>query len=72
MVFTISTILKENGKKSKLSTHTKHKGEAYKFLANFEQEYKLRKQNKIIPIELKKFTFEFLKYSESNSQFKSY
>ena len=56
---------KENGKKSKISTHTKHKSEAYRFLANFEQEFKLRKQNKLSPIDLKKFSFEFLKYSET-------
>ena len=57
--------IKENGKKSKISTHTKHKSEAYKFLSNFEQEFKLRLQNKLSPIDLKKFTFEFLKYSET-------
>lgn len=56
---------KENGKKTKISTRTKYKSEAYKFLSNFEQEFKLRQQNKLSPIDLKKITFEFLKYSES-------
>jgi integrase len=54
-----------NGKKTKISTHTRHKSEAYKFLANFEREFKLRQQNKLTPIDLKKLRFEFLKYSES-------
>ena len=56
---------KENGKKSKVSTHTKLKSEAYKFLTNFEQEIKSRKENKLSPIELRQFSFEFLVYSES-------
>lgn len=56
---------KENGKKTKISTHTKYKSEAYKFLVNFEQEFKIRKQNKLYPINLRKLAFEFLKYSES-------
>ena len=56
---------KEDGKKTKISTHTKYKSEAYKFLSNFEQEFKNRQQNKLSPIAIKKFTFEFLKYSET-------
>lgn len=54
-----------NGKKTCLSTGERSKSEALKFLSNFEAELKMRKKNSVIPISLKDFTFEFIKYSES-------
>ena len=55
----------QNGKKTCISTGEKKKSQAIKFLSNFEVELKQRQRNKIIPITLKEFRFEFLKYSES-------
>lgn len=54
-----------NGKKTCLSTGEKIKSEAVRFLSNFESELKTRRKNKLNPISLKDFTFEFLKYSET-------
>ena len=54
-----------NGKKTKISTRTKLKGEANKFLADFHNEIKQKQENRLSPISLKKFSFEFLKYSEA-------
>lgn len=54
-----------NGKRTCVSTGEKIKFEALKFLSNFETELKLRRKNKILPITLKDFTFEFLTYSET-------
>ncbi|PKL82631.1 MAG: hypothetical protein CVV24_09180, partial [Ignavibacteriae bacterium HGW-Ignavibacteriae-3] len=54
-----------NGKRTCISTGEKSKSEALKFLSDFQAELKQRKRNKTIPITLKDFTFEFLKYSES-------
>ncbi|NMB82414.1 MAG: site-specific integrase [Ignavibacteria bacterium] len=54
-----------NGKRTCISTGERIKTEALKFLSNFEGELKEREKNKTIPISLKDFRFEFLKYSES-------
>lgn len=54
-----------NGKRTCISTGERTKLEALKYLSNFESELKQRQKNKTIPISLKNFTFEFLKYSES-------
>ena len=62
---------KEDGKKTKISTHTKLKSEAYKFLASFQEKLKLKQQNKIYSIDLKGFSFEFLKYSEAINSLKN-
>lgn len=54
-----------NGKRTCASTGEKIKSEALKFISNFEAELKIRRKNKLNPISLKDFTFEFLKYSET-------
>ncbi|MFC2135323.1 tyrosine-type recombinase/integrase [Bacteroidota bacterium] len=54
-----------NGKMTCISTKTKSKKEAIKFLTEFKTILKERNANQTIPIELKDFFFEFLKYSES-------
>ena len=54
-----------NGKKTCISTKSKIKSEALKFLSKFEVELKDRLKNKTIPILLKDFAFAFLKHSES-------
>lgn len=54
----------ENGKQTKISTRTKLKSEALKFLSNFSKELENRKQLKTTPIGLKSFLFEYLKHSE--------
>jgi integrase len=53
------------GKKTCISTKCKLKQEALKFLSNFEVELKFRQQTKTIPITLKEFKNNYLKYSES-------
>jgi len=57
--------LNEVGKRACVSTRAKRKNEALKFLANFKNQLEERKANKVIPISLEKFFFEYLKYSES-------
>ena len=54
-----------NGKLTCISTKEKTKSEALKFLSNFEKEIKTRKESKALPIPLRQFFDEFLKYSES-------
>lgn len=53
-----------DGKRKSISTKTKYKNLAYKFLSNFQEELKQRLLNKVIPISLNDFTFDYLKYSE--------
>jgi len=53
-----------NGKKTCISTGETKKSKALIFLANLDNELKLRKKEKVNPISLKDFCFEFLKYSE--------
>lgn len=53
-----------NGKEKSISTKTKKKSEALKFLSNFNEEMKRRDELEYTPISLKKFCFEYLKYSE--------
>jgi len=53
------------GNKTCISTKTKLKRDALKFLSNFDYELSKRGQSKIILISVKDFTFQFLKYSES-------
>ncbi len=52
-------------KKTCISTKTKLKSEALSFLTSFRQKLKERESLKTIPILLKDFAFEYLKYSES-------
>lgn len=56
---------KENGKKSKISTGTKLKSEANKFLADFATKLKDQQKTKVTQIKLNKLLEEYLKYSES-------
>ncbi len=53
------------GKKTCISTRTKLKSEALSFLTSFRQKLKERESLRTIPITLKDFSFEYLKYSES-------
>lgn len=54
-----------NGKRQAISTKSKLKSEALKFLTNFKSEILERTSRKTIPITLDKFQFEFLKHSEA-------
>ncbi len=56
---------KSQGKRTCISSKTKLKRDALKFLSNFEYEVNKRGQSKVIPISVKDYTFQFLKYSES-------
>jgi integrase len=53
------------GSKTCISTKTKIKREAFRFLSTFENELKQRNVRGVIPIGLKDFSFQYLKYSES-------
>jgi site-specific recombinase XerD len=53
-----------DGKRTSVSTKTKLKSEAYKFLAEFSKNLKEQKERIILSISLKDFTNEFLKHSE--------
>lgn len=53
------------GNRTCISTKTKLKRDAIKFLSNFEYEVNRRGQSKVIPISVKEYAFQFLKYSES-------
>ena len=53
------------GKRQAISTKSKLKREALKFLTHFREEVEERARRKIIPITLSKFRFEFLKHSEA-------
>lgn len=55
---------KSNGKRTCISTHTKLKSEANKFLIDFSNRLKISPQEKVLEISLKHFTDEFAKYSE--------
>jgi len=63
--------LNEVGKRACISTKCKLKNEALKFLSNFKNQLEERKVNKVFPISLAKFFFEYLKYSESIHTYKS-
>ena len=54
-----------NGKRTCISTKSKYKSEAIKFLSNFEKELKERQKTKVISISLKEFMFVFFRYSET-------
>jgi integrase len=54
-----------SNKRKSISTKTKLRSEANNFLSEFSNEFKERKKQKTIPIKLKDFIFQFLKYSES-------
>ncbi|MBI1931564.1 MAG: site-specific integrase [Ignavibacteriales bacterium] len=52
-------------KRHAITTKQKIKKEALNFLTNFKKSVEEKKINKTIPITLKKFIFEYLKYSET-------
>ncbi len=55
---------RSDGQRASISTHTKLKSEANKFLVDFSNRLKISHQQKIIEISLNNFTNEFSKYSE--------
>lgn len=55
---------KQNGKRTSVSTKTKLKSEANKFLISFSGNLKKVKEKSVLPISLKSFTDEFEKHSE--------
>lgn len=55
----------ENGKRNSISSRSKLKVEALKFLSNFGKELEERKRNKLVPVSLSDFKKEFLSYSQS-------
>lgn len=57
--------LQDNGKRTCLTTKTKLKNEALKFLSNFEKELADRKFQKLKQISLFEYTQNFLNYSKS-------
>lgn len=54
-----------NGKRTSKTTGTKYKAEALRYLSGFEHIIKHNQKLLVIPITLKKFKFEFIKYSET-------
>jgi integrase len=53
-----------NGKRTCISTKAKNKNDALKFLSEFQNNLRLASESKVIPIDLKTFSFEYLKFSE--------
>ena len=53
------------GKRTCLSTKTKYKADANKFLADFKEEIKKRNEQKLIPLYLSRFISEFMTYSKT-------
>ncbi len=60
-----------NGKRTSVSTKTKYKSEALKFLSEFSNNLKENYSREFISISLKDFRFEYLKYSESYHTWKT-
>jgi len=54
-----------NGKRNKISTKTKIRSEARRFLISFQSSFSERKRKKLEPLILKQFRWKFLKHSES-------
>jgi len=61
----------DNGKRKQISTNTKSKSEALKFLTNLNGEIKRRKELGVVPINLKDFRFKILKRSELIHSYKT-
>jgi site-specific recombinase XerD len=66
------TYIQSNGKKNGISTRTKIKAEALKFLSQFEREMEARRLQKLIPISLKEYSNQFLSYSKQIHTQKTY
>jgi len=63
--------IETNGKRNKVSTRTKIKSEARKFLISFQSTFSERKKEKLEPLTLKQFRWKFLKHSESYHSWKT-
>ncbi len=61
-----------NGKRTGISTHTKIKSEALKFLTQFIKELETKRIKKVIPISLKEYRNQFLNYSKQIHTQKTY
>lgn len=55
---------KSDGKRYCVSTKAKKKSNALKFLSEFQNNLRLASESKVIPIDLKKFSFDYQKFSE--------
>ena len=53
----------DNGKRTSISTHSKYKSDAIKFLTQFKDKIIAKEQQRVIPITLKEFKEEYLFYS---------
>jgi integrase len=53
-----------NGKRTCISTKAKNKNDALKFLSDFQNNLRLASESKVIPIDLKTFSFDYQKFSE--------
>ena len=53
-----------NGKRTCISTRAKNKNDALKFLSEFQNNLRLASESKVIPIDLKTFSFDYQKFSE--------
>ena len=53
-----------NGKRTCISTKAKNKNDALKFLSEFQNNLRLASESKVIPIDLKTFSFDYQKFSE--------
>ncbi|MGB5849058.1 MAG: phage integrase SAM-like domain-containing protein, partial [Ignavibacteriaceae bacterium] len=60
-----------NGKRNKISTRTKIRSEARKFLITFQTTFSERKREKLEPLTLIQFRWKFLKHSESYHAWKT-
>lgn len=60
-----------NGKRTSTSTKCKLKKDALEFFSKFSLQLKEEKNREFIPISLKQFSFEYLKYSESYHSWKT-
>ncbi len=61
----------ESGKRTKISTKTRLKSEAHKFLAEFSKQLEERKSRTHSYIDLESFIYEYFRYSESVHTFKT-
>jgi len=61
----------QNGKRTSVSTRSKRKPDALKFLTEFRINKEEEEQRKYISITLKEFRWEYLKYSESFHTYKT-
>lgn len=57
--------IQDNGKRNSISTRTKIKAEALKFLSDFKKEFEKRKLQKLISVSLNEYCERFLSYSQT-------